>query len=159
LLDIGSAIATPLSSSKAHQIARAAFDASSIEGLERSIDAMDGALPALSNFILPGGGLAAGALHVARTVARRAERHIVPLVDREDVDAAVLRYANRLSDWLFTAARVAAAHAKRPDEIYRKKQSSSNTNPNATASATAAAPGGAAAAAAPAAAAAASPRS
>jgi cob(I)alamin adenosyltransferase len=70
--------------------------------LEQSIDAMERELPPLRNFILPGGCAAAGHLHVARTVCRRAERLVVALRD----DASIV-YLNRLSDWLFVAARYA----------------------------------------------------
>ena len=76
--------------------------------LEQWIDALDAELPPLRNFILPGGGLAAASLHVARSVCRRAERSIVPLVlDGECEDAASI-YLNRLSDYLFVAARYVA---------------------------------------------------
>jgi len=73
--------------------------------LEQQIDAMDATLPALTNFILPGGHPAAAALHVARTVVRRAERHSVQIAQQEQVNAVVMKYLNRLSDYLFVAAR------------------------------------------------------
>ncbi len=74
--------------------------------LERSIDRMDESLPKLTQFILPGGGAAGASLHVARTVCRRAERSILALgagAHRPEI----VRYVNRLADWLFVAARAA----------------------------------------------------
>jgi len=73
--------------------------------LEQQIDAMDAQLPPLTNFVLPGGHPAAAALHVARTVARRAERNASHVGQQEQVNTAVLKYLNRLSDFLFVAAR------------------------------------------------------
>lgn len=74
--------------------------------LEAGIDRMDAVLPALTTFILPGGHPAGAGLHVARTVTRRAERLAVDLVERgERVDPIVVAYLNRLSDYLFVAAR------------------------------------------------------
>jgi cob(I)alamin adenosyltransferase len=74
-----------------------------ITELEKQIDKWDSSLPPLTNFILPGGHPGAAALHVARTVVRRAERCAVSLGD--DVNPLVLSYINRLSDFLFVAAR------------------------------------------------------
>jgi cob(I)alamin adenosyltransferase len=73
--------------------------------LEAEIAAMNGSLPALRSFVLPGGSRAAAAAHVARTIARRAEREVVALAAVEPVTPAVLRYLNRLSDHLFVLAR------------------------------------------------------
>jgi cob(I)alamin adenosyltransferase len=73
--------------------------------LEREIDAWDAGLEPLKNFILPGGGAAGAALHVARAVSRRAERAAVRLSETEPVPDGVLVYLNRLSTWLFVAAR------------------------------------------------------
>lgn len=75
--------------------------------LEAEIDAMNAALSPLRSFILPGGSVLAAHLHLARTVARRAERRTTDLAAGGDVNAAAIRYLNRLSDWLFVAARVA----------------------------------------------------
>jgi cob(I)alamin adenosyltransferase len=77
-----------------------------VERLEREIDAMNDQLPGLQSFILPGGTPAAAALHLARTVCRRAEREAVRLAEAgAPVSAPALRYLNRLSDLLFVAAR------------------------------------------------------
>ena len=73
-----------------------------IRNLEREIDELNGRLEPLQNFILPGGHQAGAALHVARTVVRRAERLTVKMGNN---DGIVLKYLNRLSDWLFVAAR------------------------------------------------------
>ena len=76
--------------------------------LERELDALNDPLPPLKEFILPGGNLPAAACHVSRTVCRRAERLMVALARQEDVAAAALAFVNRLSDYLFVAARVLA---------------------------------------------------
>ena len=81
--------------------------ASQVERLEAEIDAMNKALEPLRSFILPGGSALAAHLHLSRTVARRAERLAVELAAAEPVNAQAVKYLNRLSDWLFVAARVA----------------------------------------------------
>lgn len=73
--------------------------------LEREIDRMEEGLPPLTQFILPGGHEAASVLHVARTVVRRAERKVASLAQTASIQPIVLRYLNRLSDYLFVAAR------------------------------------------------------
>ena len=73
--------------------------------LEAELAAMNGQMPALKSFVLPGGTPGAAAAHVARTVARRAERLVVALAAEEEVNPAVIRYLNRLSDHLFVLAR------------------------------------------------------
>ncbi|HKJ93228.1 MAG TPA: cob(I)yrinic acid a,c-diamide adenosyltransferase [Longimicrobiales bacterium] len=78
-----------------------------VEALEAWIDEMDADLPELRSFILPGGSPAAAALHVARTVCRRAERAVVALAAADPVEPGILVYLNRLSDLLFTLAREA----------------------------------------------------
>jgi cob(I)alamin adenosyltransferase len=83
-----------------------------ILALEGEIDAADVELTPLKRFILPGGARAAAWLHLARTVCRRAERSIVALGRREPVDAQITVYVNRLSDWLFTMARLANHRAR-----------------------------------------------
>ncbi|MDO5641454.1 MAG: cob(I)yrinic acid a,c-diamide adenosyltransferase [Paracoccus sp. (in: a-proteobacteria)] len=75
--------------------------------LETEMDAMNARLAPLRSFVLPGGSPLAAHLHLARTIARRAERRAVALALHGDVNPAALRYLNRVSDWLFVAARVA----------------------------------------------------
>jgi cob(I)alamin adenosyltransferase len=76
-----------------------------VERLEREIDAMNAELAPLTSFVLPGGMPAAAYLHLARAVARRAERLMVELAASEPVNEAAMRYINRLSDHLFVASR------------------------------------------------------
>lgn len=80
---------------------------SQVDRLEREIDAMNNALTPLRSFILPGGSALSAYLHAARTIARRAERCATELATSDNVNGAALRYLNRLSDWLFVAARCA----------------------------------------------------
>ena len=90
---------------------------SQVDRLEGEIDTLNATLPALRSFVLPGGSAAAAALHVARTVCRRAERQMVALaqVSGERVGAPALAYVNRLSDFLFVASR--AANAVGPGDV------------------------------------------
>ena len=74
--------------------------------LENAIDSFETELPPLRQFILAGGGNGGGLLHVARTVCRRAERRVVSLSEKVEVNAIVIEYLNRLSDFLFVMARV-----------------------------------------------------
>lgn len=76
-----------------------------IQLLEEAMDAMDKALPALRNFILPGGHTTVSFAHIARTVCRRAERLCVAMLGEVEVDPLVLQYLNRLSDYFFILAR------------------------------------------------------
>jgi cob(I)alamin adenosyltransferase len=76
-----------------------------VERLEREIDAMNAELSQLNSFILPGGSEAAAWLHLARTVARRAERRMTQLARKQTVNPEAIRYINRLSDHLFVLAR------------------------------------------------------
>jgi cob(I)alamin adenosyltransferase len=73
--------------------------------LEQEIDAMEAQLSPMKNFILPGGAPAAAALHLARTICRRAERHLIAFRRGSTVDELYLIYLNRLSDYLFVCAR------------------------------------------------------
>jgi cob(I)alamin adenosyltransferase len=86
--------------------------------LERAMDAWDQELPKLTRFVLPGGTLAAAALHVARTVCRRAERRAVLLAQEAELEPALLAYLNRLSDFLFVAARLANRRARRDEPLW-----------------------------------------
>ncbi|MDX1438794.1 MAG: cob(I)yrinic acid a,c-diamide adenosyltransferase [Rubricoccaceae bacterium] len=76
-----------------------------IEALEKAMDAMETDLAQLKHFILPGGHPAAAALHLARTVCRRAERHTVEAAESENISREATRYLNRLSDFFFVLAR------------------------------------------------------
>jgi cob(I)alamin adenosyltransferase len=100
LFDLGADVATPGNADGALRIV-----ASQVERLEREIDEMNAALEPLTSFILPGGSLAVAALHLARTVVRRAERAAVTLNESEALNPHLLAYLNRLSDHLFVAAR------------------------------------------------------
>jgi cob(I)alamin adenosyltransferase len=93
-------------------------------GLEKDMDAMQTALPALDSFVLPGGTVANAALHHCRAVCRRAEREIIRLSREEAVDPRVIKYVNRLSDWFFVMARYAARLEGAPEYLweYGKKK-------------------------------------
>lgn len=101
LFTIGSFLASAAGSN----IALPELDEAKIGGLESEIDRLTAVLPELKNFILPGGSIQGAQAHVARCVCRRAERLVVHLSDIEDVPAFVVKYLNRLSDYLFTLAR------------------------------------------------------
>jgi cob(I)alamin adenosyltransferase len=104
LFDVGADLATPNDSKYQHNIT--AIDELDAQQLEKLIDKYEEALQPLKNFILPGGHPAAAALHLARTVTRRAERDITTLAAKEGVNPKVSVYLNRLSDLLFVFARV-----------------------------------------------------
>ncbi len=102
LFHLGADLATPLDAKNDHVVR---VNAGMVKWLEQKIDEMDTELPALENFILPGGSLAAAQLHVARTVCRRTERLVAALQEEEKIGEHALPYLNRLSDWLFMLAR------------------------------------------------------
>ncbi len=108
LFDVGADLATP-GKGKGPGGARLTVTATQVTWLEQQIDLLNGELTPLKSFVLPGGYEAAAYLHLARTVCRRAERLIAELADRPDesVTPEVLQYVNRLSDYLFVAARFA----------------------------------------------------
>ncbi|HEV8265401.1 MAG TPA: cob(I)yrinic acid a,c-diamide adenosyltransferase [Gemmatimonadales bacterium] len=117
LFTIGAELATPDPAKLAKALEGQAIGDGEVGALEDAIDDQEERLPALKKFILPGGTPKAAALHLARTVCRRAERAVVGL-GREGgaaVRPEVLRYLNRLSDLLFVLARAANARAGRPD--------------------------------------------
>jgi cob(I)alamin adenosyltransferase len=101
LFDIGAHLASPGTSRFAGP------DPARVAALEQTIDEMESDLAPLKTFILPGGTLAAANLHVARTICRRAERLVVSLRDEDEATKASITYLNRLSDFLFVAARFA----------------------------------------------------
>ena len=99
-----------------------AISAAQITRLEEELDAFNAQLPALKEFILPGGGPAAAACHLARTIARRAERRVLTLARAEAVSPEVLKYLNRLSDLLFVIARVLARHERGSEVLWRHER-------------------------------------
>jgi cob(I)alamin adenosyltransferase len=112
LFDLGADLCVPVekkieSQKRAHAPLRVAI--SQVEALEKAIDELNADLAPLRSFVLPGGAPAAAALHMARTICRRAERDMTMLasIQGEEVGAAALAYVNRLSDYLFVAARYA----------------------------------------------------
>lgn len=127
LFDVGAHLATPRPTSSSNQTTMTAFEQSNIEELERWIDAMDATLPGLKHFILPSGGPAATSLHVARACCRRAERTVIPLIELGDTDRIIQQYLNRLSDYLFVAARYTSANINQPETIWRKPRRSQCT--------------------------------
>ena len=97
------------------------IDAAYIDKLERQLDGFNESLPPLKDFILPSGGQAAAACHLARTICRRAERRCWTLARIEHVEPEVMRYLNRLSDLLFVLARVLAREAQGAETIWRRR--------------------------------------
>jgi cob(I)alamin adenosyltransferase len=111
LFDLGGELCIP-----GHRIVTPAY----ILRLEAKLDEFNETLPPLKDFILPGGGPAAAACHVARAVCRRAERRSWSLARVEEVAPDVLRYLNRLSDLLFVIARLLARHEQGTETIWRR---------------------------------------
>jgi len=112
LFDLGGELAVP---------GYRAIQDSHIDQLEQCLDRFNEPLPPLKEFILPGGGPAAAACHVARAIARRAERNAWALAQSEDVAPQVMRYLNRLSDLLFVVARVLARHENGQEVLWKRK--------------------------------------
>ncbi len=110
LFDLGGELCIPGSS---------VIGAAQVARLETGLDGFNDALPPLKEFILPGGGPAAAACHLARTVARRAERRVWTLAAQDVVNPESLRYLNRLSDLLFVLARVLARHERGAEVLWR----------------------------------------
>ncbi len=116
LFDLGADLSTPARADEATGAKLRILD-SQVARLEGEIDALNDGLPDLKSFVLPGGTAAAAALHLARTVCRRAERDAVRLVEAgEPVSGPAMRYLNRLSDFLFVAARW--ANGRGADEVF-----------------------------------------
>ena len=113
LFDLGGELCIP-----GHTLIRAEH----VAQLERALDGFNEKLPPLKEFILPGGGPAAAACHLARTVARRAERRACTLARTESVSPELLKYLNRLSDLLFVLARVLARHARGTEVLWRHER-------------------------------------
>lgn len=90
-----------------------------VKEMERIIDWIDGQIPGLKNFVLPGGNESAAFLYLSRAVARRAERELVALLPEEQIDGKILIYMNRLSDLLFMMARYINFKANFKETIWR----------------------------------------
>ena len=118
LFAIGGRLATPEPEKVAKAIAKAVLAPGRVESFEQLMDDAEGELPPLRAFVLPGGTPKAAAFHLARTVCRRAERSAVRLAREEDVPAEILVYLNRLSDLLFTLARLANHRAGTGDATW-----------------------------------------
>ncbi len=110
LFDLGGALATP----------GAAFDTGKLARLDAAIAQYNAALPPLKEFILPGGTRAAALCHVARSVARRAERDYFQLMQKETAPAEGLKYLNRLSDLLFVLCRVLNRAAGQTETLWQR---------------------------------------
>lgn len=119
LFTVGADLATPM------EFRGPRVDEDLVGELEEIMDGLMPELPPLEEFVLPGGGPAGSALHVARTVCRRAERACVALAAQETVNPHVVVYMNRLSDLLFVMARVANRRAGQPETLaeFRKPRS------------------------------------
>lgn len=114
LFDLGADLCRPdLASDESASHPPLRMSAAQVERLEAEIDAMNAGLAPLRSFVLPGGTALAAHLHLCRTVCRRAERLATELATREEVNAAALRYLNRLSDWFFVASRAANDNGER----------------------------------------------
>ena len=113
LFDLGGELCIP---------GHAAIEDADIERLEQQLDHYNDPLPPLKDFILPAGGEAAARCHLARTIARRAERECVTLSRHDAVRPQAIRYLNRLSDLLFVLARVLARHSGHGEELWRHER-------------------------------------
>ena len=120
LFSIGSILATDTSQ---HDVRPGRFvTIDDVKAMERAIDAAEEGLPGWRGFILPGGTRAAAQAHVCRTVCRRAERHILALAEQAHIDAQLLAYVNRLSDYFFALAKkINHAHGQE-ENIWQKRQ-------------------------------------
>jgi cob(I)alamin adenosyltransferase len=113
LFDLGGELSIP-----GHRMVTAAY----VDRLETELDGFNDPLPPLKDFILPGGGAAAAACHVARAVCRRAERRCWSLARIEDIAPDALKYLNRLSDLLFVIARVLAREESGSEVLWRHRR-------------------------------------
>lgn len=120
IFDLGAAVATPVQTSSLKKKAYTEFPSTHTSVIEQWIDEVDGTLPPITNFVIPSGGMSSTYLNFARAVCRRAERSVYPLIEKEQVDAEVGRYLNRLSDLLFAFQRAAAMRENNEELIWRK---------------------------------------
>jgi cob(I)alamin adenosyltransferase len=114
LFDVGADLSVPFGVTDRLRVTQDAVDE-----LERLCDVLNTGLPELRSFVLPGGTEVAARLHVARTICRRAEREALTADREHGINPLVLAYLNRLSDFLFIAARAANAEAGRPEPLWR----------------------------------------
>lgn len=117
LFEVGADLATPLDGNPT-LIVR--LSPNKVQRLEQEIDAWEQGLEPLKNFIFPGGSLAGALLHQARTVCRRAERWIVMLREVEALNPELMAYLNRLSDWLFVAARKVNVESGQAERVWKR---------------------------------------
>jgi cob(I)alamin adenosyltransferase len=117
LFDLGAYLASPAEG----RYADLGWAEAEIAWLEGSIDAMESSLEPLRQFILPAGAPASSSLHLARAICRRAERALLDLHTASGLAPDALRYVNRLSDWLFVAARTANAISGCPDVVWSNR--------------------------------------
>jgi cob(I)alamin adenosyltransferase len=110
LFDLGGELCIP-----GHRV----IQAEHVTRLETALDGFNDSLPPLKEFILPGGGPGAAACHLARAIARRAERRVWTLAESDTVAPEVTQYLNRLSDLLFVLARVIARHERGTEVLWR----------------------------------------
>ncbi len=94
------------------------LDEEEVNILERQIDTISDMLPKLHSFVIAGGNTIGAQCHICRTVCRRAERRIVTLSNHTNIDNLLLRYINRLSDYLFVLARFAVVHEGQKEDLY-----------------------------------------
>jgi cob(I)alamin adenosyltransferase len=119
LFDIGADLATPHGTPFRERLGRL-VEEDDVRALETWIDACTAQTPELRSFVLPGGSEAAARLHIARVMCRRAEREIVTLSKAADIRNEIVKYLNRLSDFLFAAARFANAQAGVEDVAWKQ---------------------------------------
>lgn len=120
LFDLGAELSNPDAEQTSQGIH---IHAESITRLEHELDALNDSLAPLKSFILPGGGAVSAMVHLARTVCRRAEREIVRLASQESLRPEVLRYANRLSDYLFVIARACTQKLGKQEVLWEQRRS------------------------------------
>ncbi|MCL6096217.1 MAG: cob(I)yrinic acid a,c-diamide adenosyltransferase [Patescibacteria group bacterium] len=116
LFEIGARLASNIESKK-----NAGYFEKRVKEFEKEMDRLTKKLPELMNFILPGGGKTGSFFHVARTVARRAERRTAELSEKEDINKEILIYMNRLSDLLFTFARYINYKENKKEIIWKSR--------------------------------------
>ena len=114
LFDVGADLSVPFGVDD-----RLRIDQAAVDRLERLCDEFNEELPELKSFVLPGGTEAAARLHVARTICRRAERETIAANEEHGINPLALAYLNRLSDFLFIAARSANASAGRDEPLWK----------------------------------------